>query len=277
MKLIDTHAHLNLAEFADDYEKVINDSLERGVFVINVGVNYASSQRADELARQFGEGVYCAIGLHPENIEEEEKPAAKEAALPEHIKEADFDGELYRELARSAQKIVALGETGLDYLRLPKNAARAEAIRSKQKEVFKKQLALAKELGLPVIVHSRLAHEDTMAVLRDFTGASGRINGVMHCFSGSEAEAREIYDLGMYFGLNGIIFKLDIAAAVAQLPLDRILLETDCPYLSPIKEVRRNEPRYVSAVAERVAQIRRDSVDTIVEAANANAKKLFGI
>jgi TatD DNase family protein len=276
-RLIDTHAHLNLEAYDSDRRQVVEKSLLEGVFMINVGVNYASSLRAVEVAQEHGPGVWAAVGLHPENIDDDLHPDPKDFRKPEDIKEPEFNADLYRELARSSDRVVAVGEMGLDYLHLPKDEAKAARIRDKQAKVFKQQLTLASELCLPAIIHSRMAHKDTIGILRGFAGPGGSINGVVHCFTGTAKESGQYFDLGLYFGLNGIIFKLDLKEAVAQIPLGRILLETDCPFLSPLPEIKRNEPRFVLNVAERVAQIRNDSVDTIIEAATGNAKKLFRI
>ena len=234
-------------------------------------------KKAVRIAAENPEGIWAAIGLHPQNIDDGSRPDLKKSVRPEDIKESRFDAEMYRELARSSSKVVAIGEIGLDYSRMPKNEIEAAAIRAKQAEIFKQQLDLAAELGLPVVIHTRMAHEDTIKILRDFAGESGKIRGVIHCFTGSANDADRYYDLGLHFGLNGIIFKLDLDQALVKMPLERILLETDCPFLSPLPEVKRNEPRFVRNVAERVAQIRNDSVDAVIEAAAANADKLFGI
>jgi len=276
-RLIDTHAHLNFEDYGRDRRQVIDNSLKEGIFMINVGVNYGSSQRAAELTQESAEGIWAAVGLHPQNIDDDLHPEAKDFVRPEDIKEPEFNSGLYRQLAESSKKIVAVGEIGLDYMRLPKDEIKASSIRLKQQNIFKQQLALARELGLPAIIHSRTAHKDTIRILRDFAGPGGSVNGVIHCFTGNAKEANQYYDLGLHFGLNGIIFKLDLDQAVANMPLARILLETDCPFLSPLPEIKRNEPRFVANVAERVAQIRNDSVGTIIEAATANAKKLFKI
>lgn len=277
LKLFDTHAHLNLAEFSGDYEDVIARSLESGVSMINVGVNYGSSLRAVGIAGEYNFGVWAAIGLHPENIGGNQRLDDNNPQKSENIKESEFDAKKYRALAQSSKKIVAIGETGLDYLRLPKDEARATAIREKQTDVFKQHLALAFDLNLPVIIHTRMAHKETIEILREFAGFSGSVNGVIHCFTGNAEEMRQYRGLGLYFGINGIIFKLDLNEAIAQMPPDRILLETDCPFLSPLPEVKRNEPQFVLNVAERVAQIRNDSVETIIEVSAKNAKRLFGI
>jgi TatD DNase family protein len=256
---------------------VIARSLESGVSMINIGVNYESSLRAVVIAGEYNSGVWAAIGLHPENIGGNQRLDGNNPQKPENIKESEFDAKKYRALAQSSKKIVAIGETGLDYLRLPKDEARATAIREKQTDVFKQHLALAFDLNLPVIIHTRMAHKETIEILREFAGFSGSVNGVIHCFTGNAEEMRQYRGLGLYFGINGIIFKLDLNEAIAQMPPDRILLETDCPFLSPLPEVKRNEPQFVLNVAERVAQIRNDSVETIIEVSAKNAKRLFGI
>lgn len=276
-QLFDTHAHLNLSEFADDYKEIARKSLNAGISIINVGVNYASSERAVEIANGFESGIWAAVGLHPENIGSNLASNTKKFQKPENIREPEFNPGIYRGLVDSSKKVVAIGEIGLDYLRLPKDESKASLIRLKQQDIFKKQLALASELGLPAIIHTRKAHQDTIRVLCDFAGPGGVINGVVHCFTGNANEARQYYDLGLYFGLNGIIFKMNLNEAITQIPLERILLETDCPYLSPHSEIKRNEPVYVENVAQCVAQIRRDSVDTIIKAATVNAQKLFRI
>ncbi|MFA6376457.1 MAG: TatD family hydrolase [Candidatus Paceibacterota bacterium] len=276
-RLIDTHAHLNFANYDGDRHQVIENTLEAGVSMINVGVNYTSSERAVELVKESTQGIWAAVGLHPQNIDDDLHPDAKDFIRTEDIKEPVFNVEAYRRLAQSSPKVVAIGEIGLDYLNLPKDEIKASAIRLKQQNVFRQQLDLAAELGLPAIIHSRTAHKDTIRILHQFAAAGGKINGVMHCFTGNAKEANQYYDLGLYFGLNGIIFKLNLDQAITKMPLARILLETDCPFLSPLPEVKRNEPRFVMEVAQRVAQIRNDSVETIIEAATANAEKLFGI
>lgn len=276
-QLFDTHAHLNLKEFSDDWREVADNSLAKGVFVINVGVNYLSSQKAVDIAREYGHGLWAAIGLHPENIITGGENKITDGCIPENIKEIDFDANAYSNLAKSCSKVVAIGEIGLDYLRLPKNEALAQAIKEKQKDIFKKQLMFARQMNLPVIIHSRMAHNDLIESLKKDFKTSGPVGGVVHCFTGTVEDARQYYDLGLYFGLNGIIFKYDINDAIAKMPLDRILFETDCPYLSPSKEIKRNEPQYISLIAERVAQIRNEPMEAVIEAANENSKRLFCI
>lgn len=266
-RLIDTHAHLNFAEFDADRGQVIEKSLQEGIFLINAGVNFQSSKFAVEIAQKYKTGVWAAIGLHPQNI-------GLKVAKDENGQEPDFDAGVYYELAQSSGKIIAIGEIGLDYLGLPKNEAKANLIKQKQSDVFVKQLDLAKKLGLPIIIHSRLAHQDLINILKEQPGS---VNGVIHCFTGNISQMADYRDLGLYFGLNGIIFKLNLDEAIRQMPLDKILLETDCPFLAPPGTPKRNVPQNVKLIAQRVAQIRGESADLLAQITAQTAQSLFGI
>lgn len=275
--LVDTHAHLNFFDYSADWRQVLWQSLDEGIFAINIGVNFESSEAAVKIAQNYENGVWAAIGLHPENIGIDSRLDGDSRQKPENIKEPEFDANKYRALALSSKKIVAIGEIGLDYLRLPKDNEKSSGIRSKQQGIFKQQLALARELDLPVIIHSRMAHKDLITILQVETKERGKVKGVVHCFTGSVQDAKEYQELGLYFGLNGIIFKMDLNEAISQMPLDKILLETDCPFLSPPGLPPRNSPLNLPVVAEKVAQIRNEQVNTIIEATAGNAQKLFKI
>jgi len=269
--IIDTHAHVNFNAYKDDSSEVVKRSLENGVWMINVGSQYSTSKRAVEMAESYPEGVYAAIGLHPIHLE---TGLVKIKDDPEEIQfktvEEDFDTNLYRELAKS-KKVVAIGEVGLDYYWRPKGTAKKEAFKIKQKEVLFKQLDLAKELNLPVIFHCRMAHQELIQLLKEY----GPIKGVIHCFTGSKEEAKEYLDMGLCLGLNGIIFKLNIDEVIKEMPLDKILFETDCPYLTPPPKEGRNEPLYIKYVAERVSEIRNMEVEELNDTTARNARKLF--
>ena len=169
--------------------------------------------------------------------------------------------------------MVAVGEIGLDYYYRPKSKPKQNLFKQKQKEVFVQQLDLAKELNLPVIIHCRMAHKDVIEILQ------GRnLRGVIHCFTGSWAEAQKYMDLGFHLGINGIIFKLVLDEVIKQCPLDRILTETDCPYLTPpTAGVERNEPIFVKHVIQRIADLREITFDEVASATAPNAQKLFRI
>lgn len=246
--IFDTHAHLNFSAFKDDRKETAERSLNGGVYIINVGAAYDTSREAVRIAEEFETGVYASVGLHPIHSEEE-----------------NFDIEKYRELADS-KKVVAIGETGLD---LKKEYA---CFIEKQREVFLKQIDLSEELELPLVFHCRMAHKEMINILYN-----KRVNGVVHCFTGKKSDACKYLDMGFYLGFNGIIFKLNLDRVIKETPLDRILIETDCPYLTPPQEEGRNEPLYVKYVAEKIAEIKGVKVEEVEKASTENAKKLFKI
>ena len=192
--------------------------------------------------------------------------------------------EKYKELAKN-KKIVAIGEIGLDYYYRPKTKSRQEQFKENQKKVFIRQLDLAKELNLPVIFHCRMAHTDAVSILKNYQG----IRGVMHCFTGTAEEMQEYLKLGFYIGFNGIIFsalggpalggKLPLDEVIKQCPLDKILIETDCPYLTPPSEGKdkRNEPIFVKHVAKRISELKGTNFEQVCEETSKNARNLFGI
>ncbi|MEK7503695.1 MAG: TatD family hydrolase [Patescibacteria group bacterium] len=246
---IDTHAHLNFNIYKEDGSKVLQRSLDNGVWMINVGSQYSTSQRAVEMAGKYETGVFAAIGLHPIHSGEE------------------FDRAKYKELAKS-NKVVAIGEIGLDY------KLEYVLFREKQKQVFLKQLDLAEELDLPVIIHCRMAHEDLISELK---ARGNGLRGVIHCFTGTWTQAQKYMEMGFCLGINGIIFKMDLEEVIKKAPLDKILLETDCPYLTPKPMEGRNEPSYVKYVAEKIAKIKGLSYKEIAKTTTQNAKLLFRI
>ena len=270
--IIDTHSHLSFKAYDADREEVIQRTQKEGVVCIDVGTKYETSKRAIELAEK-NEGIYAAIGMHPIHIKtdllklkmDEEEGAF--APLGE-----EFDRERYKELAKST-KVVAIGEIGLDYYYKPKGTTKKEKFKEKQKEVFKEQLDLAKELNLPVIIHCRMAHEDVIEILGNYN-----LKGTIHCFTGSWEQAQKYMELGFFLGINGIIFKMDLDEVIKKCPLDKILVETDCPYLTPPEAgVERNEPRFVKLVAKRIAELKDITFDEVAEKTTENAKRLFNL
>lgn len=243
-QVIDTHSHLNFKAFDKDREGVVKRTQEAGVVCIDVGTKFETSKHAVELAEK-NEKIFAAIGLHPIHMEE------------------GFDAKKYKKLAEN-KKVVAIGEIGLDekYPNL------------KQKEIFIAQLDLARELNLPVIVHCRNAFEELYQILKN-----KNLKGVIHCFTGNWQEAQKFLDLGFYLGINGIIDKLNLDEVVKKTPLEKILVETDCPYLTPLtagKETR-NEPIFVKHVIQKIADLKSLSFDEVALATFQNAKELFGI
>jgi len=250
----DTHCHLNHADYDADGGEVRARAREAGVLrLLCIGWDRASSRRAAEIGRE--PGIRAAVGIHPESADEWGEEAAEEMAR-----------------LSAAGGVAAYGEIGLDY-------HWEGVLRARQQEVFAAQVAFARTLSptLPLIIHNREALEDTLAVLRA-SGTPAPI--VMHCFTGDTTAARACLDAGHYLGIGGVAtFKKsdDLRAAIAHAPLNRLLLETDCPYLAPqFKRGRRNEPSFLPAVAEAVAAAKGLSVGEVAAATTANALTLFG-
>jgi TatD DNase family protein len=277
--IVDTHSHLNFKAYNSDREEVIKRNKESGLLCIDVGTKYETSRNAIELAEKY-EGIYAAIGMHPIHIKTDlmklrmDDDEGAFAPLGE-----EFNYENYKRLALSgSRRVVAIGEVGLDYYYRPKGTAKLEKFKALQKEVFVKQLDLAKELNLPVIVHCRMAFEDLYEILTLRQAQGKKTRGVIHCFTGSWEEAQKYIGLGFCIGINGIIDKLDLKEVIEKTPLDKILVETDCPYLTPKEEGnKRNEPVFVKHVIQKIADIKGLSFDQVASATTQNAKTLFGI
>jgi len=271
--IIDTHSHLNFVAYKKDLDAVVKRTLGAGIFCVNVGSKYETSEEAVRIAEKY-EGMYAAIGLHPmfagaEFIKLKTDPEEGEFM----VKEQDFDIKKYKELAKS-KKVVAVGEIGLDYYYRPKTKAKLEQFKEKQKQVFLQQLDFAEELSLPVIIHCRMAHDDVLEILK-----TKKAKGVIHCFTGGIKEFEQYLNLGFYIGLNGIIFKMDLDEVIKKCPLDKILVETDCPYLTPSAEGKdnRNEPIFVKHVIQKIADLKGLTFEEVAEATTQNAKMLFKI
>jgi TatD DNase family protein len=279
--LIDTHAHLNFDAFKKDADEVIRRSLDEGIWMINVGSHYNASKRAVEVAKKYSEGIFASVGLHPINLDTGLVRMKIDNVEGSHF-EREFDYEQYKNLARS-EKVVAIGEIGLDYYWKPKTTKKKEIFKQKQKDLLLKQLKLAKELDIPVIFHCRMAHDDLIEILKEQQATSDkRIRGVMHGFVGTLKQLQEYLKMGFYIGYNGIIFKkiegINFKENIKNTPLDKILIETDCPYLTPLNfEEERNNPLGVKYIAEEIAKIKNISLEEIAEITTKNAKKLFQI
>ena len=256
MELIDTHAHIDGEEFADDRAEMLVRAKDNGVVqVIDFGDSMISSKRAFELA-EAEPMVFAGVGVHPE----------------EAFQMTDADDVQLAEWTKS-EKVIAIGEIGLDYY-----WEKDQDKRALQREMFIRQLSLARELDLPVCIHDREAHGDMMSILK----TEGRKNrGVIHCFSGSWEMAVELLKLGWYLGLDGPITYKNAAKApeiVRKLPADRILVETDSPYLSPQPyRGKRNEPAYVRMTAEFAAQLRGEDAEVFAHQTTLNARAIYAL
>ena len=252
--LVDSHAHIQLDNYLTDRDAVLARARRAGVHAILViGFDLQTSRDGIALAESRA-GLYAAVGMHPHDAK-------------------DFDGEtlnIFRELA-SRSKVVALGEMGLDYYRnlSPK---------SLQITAFERQLDLAEELDLPVVIHNREAYHDILPILR---ARNGRIRGVMHCFSGNVDIMRQTLDLGFSVGIGGpVTYRKteDLQAVAREVPADHLLVETDCPWLAPqFRRGKRNEPSYVRSTAERIAELRGISLDEVSEITTRNFEHLFRV
>ncbi len=274
--LIDTHSHVNFSAFKDDADAVIRRSLENETWLINVGSDYKTSRRALEYANKYEKGVYAAIGLHPIHTQETEEDGIK-------IHKEEFNYEFYEKLAKF-EKVIAIGEIGLDYYRIDP-AQDVHAIKEKQKEVFYEQLKLAALSNLPVIIHCRQAHDDLLEILKDFKKEfrdylpKNKPWAVMHCFSGDENLAWEYFSLGLIVSFTGLItFSKQWDDLIRKLPMDKFMVETDCPFMTPEPfRGQRNEPMLVKYVAQRIAEIKNLPVERIAEATTETARKFFSI
>ncbi len=288
MKFIDTHTHINLRAFKDDAIETIQRSLDAGVAVVNVGTQIDTSRQAVNLLDKFSENVYAVIGLHPSHTyahDFEDEEEVKHKTQEEH-----FDVQLYRNIVENAgsnaNRIVGIGECGLDYYRLPVDRD-IEEIKSLQRTAFNDQISLALELDMALCVHCRPsdgtedAYQDMLQIIAQTKQQHPQLRFEIHCFTGSADTAVKFVELGGYIGLNGIITfdRTDRSKEVVQaLSLDAIILETDAPYLTP-KSMRgkRNEPSYLPEVAEKIAEWKGISTEEVAMATTNNAKKLFNL
>ncbi len=252
--LFDTHAHINDPVFDGDREELLLSLQEKGVgFVLNPGCSLHNSRLAVELANRYS-FVYAGVGTHPDTADE-----VNEAVLDE-----------YRKLCAENSKVKAIGEIGLDYY--------YETVpRQIQLNAFRMQMELAREVKLPVIIHERNAHDDGMRMVKEFKD----VTGVFHCYSGSAEMARQLVDMGWYIGFTGVLTFKNARKAVEtarRIPLERIVLETDCPFMAPEPyRGKRNDPGYLYRMAERLGEIRGVSVEEVRRITTENAKRLYRI
>ena len=252
--LFDTHAHMDDRRFDADREVVLQGLNEKGVaLVMNPGCSLESSRNAIALAEKYP-FVYAAVGSHPDVADE-----VNDAVLEE-----------YRKLCKLHPKVKAIGEIGIDY-------HYEDIPRELQLKAFRMQMELAREVQLPVIVHEREAHEDGMAVVREFSD----VTGVFHCYSGSAEMAAQLVDKGWYIGFTGVITFKNARKAIEtieRIPLERIVLETDCPYMAPEPfRGKRNDPGYMFRMAEKLAEVKGISVEEAQAVTMENGKRLYRI
>ncbi|MCX6724813.1 MAG: TatD family hydrolase [Candidatus Shapirobacteria bacterium] len=272
--LVDTHAHLNFPDFKDDLDEVIKRSVENDVKkIICVSSNLADSAKAIEIAKKYPGVVYAAVGIHPHQTNPQEK-----LTLKEQIKELN-------KLAQ-AKEVIAIGECGLDFSPAPP----IEKDRPEKEQIFlfEKQIELALSLNLPVSIHSRKAFDEVFAILKKyFHSSKGKLKGVVHCYSGSKSDIKKIEEIGFYFGLDGnLTYDLGLQNVAKLIPLEKILLETDCPFLFPepycglrneaySASFWRNEPKNVRIIAEFLAQLKGLTLNQLAKIFTKNTYAAF--
>jgi len=284
-KLVDTHCHIHFHAYKDDYAVIARAAIADDVWMVTIGTQKDTSKKGIEVANEIGEGLWCTIGLHPNHlfpvhIDEDEHPFM--------TREEDFDYEYYKALGQSSDKVVAIGEFGLDYYRIPEDRDEME-VKSKQERIFRQHLDLCEELNLPAVLHIRDAHDETLEVLKEYLDA-GKLKrrGVVHCFTSHAEHASRYVEIGFRVSFTGIITfpakKKDPSQqeslwdAVRAVPLDMLMIETDAPYLTPVPfRGKRNIPQHVQYVAEKVAELKEVSVEEVAEQTTKNAMTLFGL
>jgi TatD DNase family protein len=287
MNFFDAHTHVQFAAYDADRKEVIERSRKAGVGIVNVGTQYDTSRRAIELAEQY-EGLYAAIGLHPvhtsKSYHDTDELGGGEAAKGFTSRGEIFDKEHYRELA-AHPKTVAIGECGLDYFRFSETEDRATQIK-KQQDAFLAQIELAHEVGKPLMIHCRNAFSDLIDILRASRSMLHDAPGIIHFFTGTNDDAKALLGLGFSFTFGGVITfpprkgkeSGDYDEIVKMIPLDRLLSETDAPYVSPAKyRGKRNEPAYVVEVVKKLAELKRVSAEDMTRQVLKNAKNVFSL
>ncbi|MFH1129143.1 MAG: TatD family hydrolase [Patescibacteria group bacterium] len=273
--LIDTHAHLNFKDFDDDREEIIKQCQKNDIVVLNIGVNYTTSKEVIELAEKYN-NCWATVAVHPHDIAESRDGVG-------------FDYNKFLELAKHS-RVVGIGECGLDYQLIEADKRRlgtqidAEKAQKQQQEIFIQHLKLAQEVDKPIIIHSRRLFPEILEIIKTFQASSIKhLNGVLHCYMGRWSYAEEYLKLGFYLSFTGLItYARDYDKVIKNCPLDRILIETDSPYLTPDPlrkkdEIVRNTPLNVELVARKIAEIKGISFEEVAEQTTKNAQKLFKI
>ena len=275
--MFDTHCHLQFNAYKDDHDDVLKRCVEKEMILNVVGSQKDTSRRAVEYAEKY-DNIFATVGLHPIHLF---KSHVDESEAKFDSRAEDFDYEFYKKLAQN-KKVIAIGECGLDFFHQPEGASQDEVFK-KQKEVFLKQHELAVELNLPLVIHVRNAHDEMIELL---VGLHKKINGTVHCYTSNWARAQQYLDLGLHLGFTGVITfppkktnsqsQLDMLEVVAKCPTDRMLVETDAPYLAPqAYRGQRCEPWMVEEVAKKIAEIKKLSFAEVVETTAKNAEALF--
>ncbi len=272
--LFDVHTHTHFAAFTQDSDAVIQRALDTNVWIINVGTQANTSRDAIEAAKRFSEGVFASVGLHPIHTQKSYHDP-KELGTDDNgftSRGEEFDKAYYGKLAQD-QKVVAIGECGLDYYRLEPNTKEAQV------KAFTAQITLAHEVKKPLMIHCRNAFGDLISMLDNERNQLNPISGVIHFFTGSKDDAKHLLDLGFSFSFGGVItFTHEYDEVVSYIPIEYILLETDAPYVTPIPyRGKRNEPSYVVEVAKKITELKKISYENTARITTKNARMLFNV
>jgi len=276
--LVDSHCHPNFPSYRAATDAVVRRCLDNDIWLIAVGTNAATSQEVVTLAEQYPAGVFATVGVHPTHLVE---PVTEPDGTVVPIESLDV--EYYRTLATSSPKVVGIGEVGLDYYRTSVPKAQARPV---QLAALRQLLTLGQELNLPLVLHCRNseqqpgdAYDDLIALIKEFQTNGGVVRGVAHCYGGDLSQAKQLVDLGLYIGVTGVITFRSAHAfreMISQLPLERLLVETDAPFLTPEPHRgKQNEPAYVQLVAEKLASVLGRPITDIMSQTTANARELF--
>lgn len=278
MKFIDTHSHLHFPDYDADREACLARMQEKDIGTIVVGTTLGTSRSAIHFAEQHA-NIWATVGYHPEHFS---------STFAYHGEEdrGEYSITVLRELAQSSKKVIAIGETGLDFYRMDEGID-IEHAKQQQELGFREQLRLAAELRLSLVIHCRDAFADVVRILADEKRKGHAPQTIIHCFTGTWAEAQPLLELGCFFSFSGIItFPLKktqdpeqaIQRVIERLPMDRVLIETDAPFLAPVPyRGKRNEPAYVEQIAYAIAQIRGMSIESCTERLRKNTRDAFGI
>ena len=280
VKFFDVHTHVQFAAFTSDFHEVINRALEIGVGMVNIGTQKDTSRRAVELAHNY-KNVYAVVGLHPihtsKSYHDAQELGDTSKARGFTSRGEEFNHDYYKELALDS-KVVAIGECGFDFYRLEQGVNQKEQIKL-QKKAFVGQIELAREVQKPLMIHCRSAFPDLIETLNTKRQTLNTPPGIIHFFSGTKKEAKQLLDMGFYFTFGGVItFTHDYNDVIDMIPLNRILSETDAPYVTPAPyRGRRNEPAYVIEVVKKLAEIKKISEEEMREQVLKNSEQIFDI
>lgn len=277
--LIDTHCHLNFNAYKDDIDEVVRRTLDAGMRVINVGSQRTTSERAIKIAQKYPGKMFAAVALHPIHLH---STHVDDIEIPFTSREEEFDETLYDRLA-GERGVVAVGECGLDYFRMPYGIDERE-VSKKQKDVFLKHIGLARKHSLPLILHCRSMKEDPEKAYLEMLEVlqhARYFRGVVHCYGSTLNVAKKFLDAGFLISFTGIITfpnAESLSEVVKYVPLDRLMVETDAPYLAPQQfRGKRNEPLYVQYIAQRVAEVKGIPYDEVERQTTENAVEFFGL